>query len=246
MSSLLVLLSLLKVISGYTIFSSYQSGYPLYPYTYSYTRPLLQHNFGVYPNVFFSSAIKSPLATQVRGSSETVAFAKPLEDPCQSSPCGSHSSCFSRAGSAVCTCPQGWTGDAYAATGCHPPTCRATADCGVGQACHDGVCVQACSARSCGLDAECLVLGHKTRQCFCPAGYTGNPLVKCSAIIQESSEVSIGNFKIAAAEQLKPGIVQEVQSTPKTSGFQNSKISPVLKRLRAKTRGVQPSGVLVV
>lgn len=260
-----IVLSILNLTAGYIVYTNPYSGHPAVaaPYAYrTFSSRLVQPNYGLsfnqriypinqgfYQNLYLPRTFLSANQPTNRDTVQISSLAKQITDPCSPSPCGANASCSASKGAAkaVCSCPDGWQGDAYAATGCQPeqPSCNTTADCSQGLTCMDSVCVRACAVGSCGVDADCRMLGHLRRQCFCPAGYTGNPLVQCSALTQVKSVTFDAPEKIQPEPQ--PGIVQEsLAAKSSTFDFMNSKISPVLLSLRAKTRGVQPSGVLVV
>ena len=54
--------------------------------------------------------------------------------------------------------------------------CRSNSDCAPKEACHNTKCVDPCN---CGPGAYCEVIQH-TPLCYCPEGYSGNPLKRCN------------------------------------------------------------------
>nr|XP_027235379.1 neurogenic locus notch homolog protein 3-like [Penaeus vannamei] len=67
-----------------------------------------------------------------------------------------------------CSCQPGYFGNPY--EGCRPE-CTVNSDCPPSRACINNKCVNPCPG-SCGLNADCRVLGHQP-SCYCPPGYTG-------------------------------------------------------------------------
>lgn len=98
-----------------------------------------------------------------------------LVDPCRDScnPCGPNSKCRAVGETASCQCDSGYIGS--------PPNCRPecviNADCAAQLACINNKCQNPCEG-SCGVGAECHVIGH-TVSCVCPPLYTGNAFVQC-------------------------------------------------------------------
>uniref|UniRef100_A0A8D8VM32 Neurogenic locus Notch protein n=1 Tax=Cacopsylla melanoneura TaxID=428564 RepID=A0A8D8VM32_9HEMI len=96
--------------------------------------------------------------------------------PCQSYPCGPNAICRERHGVGSCVCLPEYFGDPY--TGCRPE-CVMNSDCPRTRACVNNKCVDPC-VQTCGIHAECKVV-HHIPNCFCPPGFTGNPLSSCYA-----------------------------------------------------------------
>lgn len=81
---------------------------------------------------------------------------------CMSGACGSHGTCSDASGTAECVCAEGYAGAA----------CAACAT-GFQDNDHDGSCLQACSASSCG-DREVCGDGTGAIRCACAAGLVGD------------------------------------------------------------------------
>ncbi len=79
----------------------------------------------------------------------------------------------------LCSCIQDYVGDPYTACG---PECVEDSNCAYILACLGGKCRDPCPG-SCGRQAECRVINH-VPSCYCPEGYTGNPLSSCREIIE--------------------------------------------------------------
>lgn len=97
--------------------------------------------------------------------------------PCNPSPCGSNALCKERNGAGSCICVEGYFGDPYA--GCRPE-CVTSNECAHDKACLNMKCRDPCPG-TCGVNAECSVINHNP-QCFCIAGYVGDPLTICRKI----------------------------------------------------------------
>lgn len=93
--------------------------------------------------------------------------------PCQPSPCGPYSQCRVVNEQAVCSCLPNYIGQ--------PPTCKpecvASTECPQNRACTNLKCTDPCIG-SCGRESYCKVLNHSPI-CSCPAGYTGDPFIRC-------------------------------------------------------------------
>lgn len=102
-------------------------------------------------------------------------------EACRIDSCGLNAQCISRAHQAMCTCPEGYAGNAHVE--CTrvqylPPApqaeCTRDDDCHVGYGCVNQRCVNPCTADVCGPSAFCHVEVHQP-VCRCPPGYSGNP-----------------------------------------------------------------------
>lgn len=95
------------------------------------------------------------------------------QNPCHLSPCGPFSNCRDQNGYAVCSCLANYIGS--------PPACRSecsvSTDCAPDKACVSLKCVDPCPG-TCGQNARCHVTKHSPI-CSCPAGYSGDPFVRC-------------------------------------------------------------------
>lgn len=59
--------------------------------------------------------------------------------------------------------------------------CNSNSECADSDTCYNGACVSPCLLEApCAVSAECYGKGHRA-ECRCPAGYNGNPYVKCQA-----------------------------------------------------------------
>ncbi|XP_058800730.1 neurogenic locus notch homolog protein 3-like isoform X2 [Phymastichus coffea] len=98
------------------------------------------------------------------------------EDPCQTA-CGSGANCKVRAHRAVCTCPEGWLGNALSR--CYPE-CQSHSECPAAKpACYYQKCANPCQAENvCGVHANCELRGF-TPVCSCPRDMTGDPFKYC-------------------------------------------------------------------
>lgn len=59
------------------------------------------------------------------------------------------------------------------------PECRFDSDCADYHNCENGVCVDPCLKKTCGINALCNATNHQA-VCLCISGYTGNPDVMCN------------------------------------------------------------------
>jgi hypothetical protein len=108
-------------------------------------------------------------------------------DPCASEPCSPRAICTveDQDRAHVCTCPPGFTGDAYYGV-CLPikkGECDHDDECADDKACYDHQCRSPCSppghrGRVCGTNAECHATLHRA-VCQCPYGWAGNPKETC-------------------------------------------------------------------
>lgn len=98
------------------------------------------------------------------------------QNPCIPSPCGPNSQCIVKGESPACSCLIEFIGT--------PPNCRpeciSNSECTPHLACINNKCKNPC-IESCGELAECRVVSHAPR-CNCPAGYTGDALIRCTPI----------------------------------------------------------------
>ena len=72
--------------------------------------------------------------------------------------------------------------------------CKVDNDCPLDQGCYSQQCQNPCHFRgSCGPNAQCTPYLHKPK-CFCPQGFTGNPLLACTEIplCQRNDECPVG------------------------------------------------------
>ena len=100
-------------------------------------------------------------------------------DPCKVLQCGPNAICQTSAHIAVCLCPKGFQRDARTG-GCTRAECLSDTDCSTDKRCGTrGLCVNPCSVPgACGRNAQCSVRNHAAK-CSCPAGFVGNPKVRC-------------------------------------------------------------------
>lgn len=100
----------------------------------------------------------------------------PVLNPCYPSPCGANSQCRPVNGEAICSCLPQFVGNPPK---CHPE-CTENSDCPADRACINLKCANPCQ-NTCGIRAQCTVRNHNPI-CTCPAKYTGDPFIQCSAI----------------------------------------------------------------
>ena len=91
-------------------------------------------------------------------------------------PCGGNSRCFTEKHKAKCQCETGYTGDPY--VNCINIKCTSNSDCPKTHLCQQEKCIDICMKIPCGNNATCRAVNHR-RDCRCPAGYEGDPQVKC-------------------------------------------------------------------
>lgn len=103
----------------------------------------------------------------------------PPVQPCQPSPCGPYSQCREVNEHAVCSCIANYIG---APPACRPE-CSVSSECAQDKACVNLRCVDPCPG-TCGNEAVCKVTNHNPI-CSCPAGYSGDPFVRCAPWQQE-------------------------------------------------------------
>ncbi|KAF2350559.1 hypothetical protein FHG87_018688, partial [Trinorchestia longiramus] len=60
--------------------------------------------------------------------------------------------------------------------------CENSDDCSFDRTCFNKLCINVCDGDLCGFSAVCSVEYHRPK-CRCPPGTTGNPNVKCSALL---------------------------------------------------------------
>lgn len=98
-------------------------------------------------------------------------------DPCSvNNPCSNNAVCFSNQHKAECRCPPGLEGDPYVK--CETQGCKVDTDCPKDHTCLKNQCTDACAHSNCANDTICYPQDHKGL-CKCPAGYEGDPTVKC-------------------------------------------------------------------
>ena len=106
-------------------------------------------------------------------------------DECTEQICHTSAVCENTQGSYKCICPQNTVGDAYAEPGCRKPSeCYKNDDCADNLSCANGKCIDPCSLKTCGPNAQCHVNEHEA-ECHCPQGHLGNP-----------EDKSIGCFRV--------------------------------------------------
>lgn len=102
-----------------------------------------------------------------------------IKDVCSLSPsvCGPFSQCKDFGDIPICSCLPGYLG--------HPPNCKPECllddECPSIKSCLDQKCVDVCADKTCGLNAECLVIRH-VPLCFCLPEHSGDPFIECSRI----------------------------------------------------------------
>lgn len=103
-----------------------------------------------------------------------------IRKPCEPSPCGFNAICRENNGVGSCTCLPDYLGDPY--EGCRPE-CTQNSDCPTRMACVGLKCRDPCPG-TCGVNAQCQSINHLPI-CTCIPGYTGNPFMHCSPIIED-------------------------------------------------------------
>lgn len=96
-----------------------------------------------------------------------------IKSPCEPNPCGPFATCRDSAGSAICSCREGYFG---APPRC-APECAINEDCPNDKACVRERCVDPCIG-SCGSNTECRPMNHLAI-CTCLPGHRGNSFVGC-------------------------------------------------------------------
>lgn len=114
----------------------------------------------------------------------------PIKHPCNPTPCGPNSQCREFNGQAICSCLQGYIGS--------PPACRpecvSSSDCLLNRACINQKCIDPCPG-TCGLNALCQVINHNAI-CSCPPRYSGDPFIRCQAVIGKANLLICPNNEI--------------------------------------------------
>ena len=121
-------------------------------------------------------------------------------NPCEvPGACGPLAQCVPSQHKAVCVCPPRTTGDPY--VNCNPLECIGHGDCAADLSCISNKCVNPCSIPGvCGKNAGCTPKAH-LHQCFCQAGFTGDPNLGCTLITTCTVETDC-----PAGEQCNGGI----------------------------------------
>lgn len=99
--------------------------------------------------------------------------ALPPANPCEPSPCGSHSICRVIGDRPTCSCQPDFVG---APPNCRPE-CVTSSECDQQAACINQKCRNPCEG-TCGLGAECRVINHNPI-CSCSRGLIGDPFEQC-------------------------------------------------------------------
>lgn len=117
---------------------------------------------------------------------------------CSRNPCGTNAICQETLGGRpVCSCPPGHSGNPLSY--CRRGECADHIECGLSQACQNGVCINPCVGK-CGTNAHCEVLNH-VAQCSCPARYRGDPFSYCTPI--DPGEITSRSFSHGQTQSLK-------------------------------------------
>ncbi|CAL4065693.1 unnamed protein product, partial [Meganyctiphanes norvegica] len=65
-----------------------------------------------------------------------------------------------------------------------PVGCESSHHCPYENTCINRLCLNVCHPGLCGDDADCQTVGHRP-SCLCPPGTTGNPTIKCTALLAD-------------------------------------------------------------
>lgn len=94
-------------------------------------------------------------------------------NPCN---CGPNAQCRIKEHKPVCTCEQGYDGNPEIS--CTKIGCSSDSECSGTHSCINRQCVPVCSAETCGDNAECFGIHHRSI-CECPSGLSGDPKLSC-------------------------------------------------------------------
>lgn len=131
-------------------------------------------------------------------------------NPCSTpGSCGAGAQCRAEKHRAVCFCPPRYTGNPL--TSCTALECLGHNECPSDMSCVTNRCVNPCSiAGVCGKNAGCTPQAH-LHQCFCQAGFTGDPNLGCTTITYCAVETDC-----PAGEQCSGGVcVRKSHDHPK-------------------------------
>ncbi|GLH00238.1 Uncharacterized protein GBIM_06672, partial [Gryllus bimaculatus] len=120
-------------------------------------------------------------------------------NPCN---CGANAKCLVQNHRPVCSCEEGFEGNANIA--CHTVGCRSDSECDSGKACVNGHCVNPCLVKDpCGVNAECYAFGNRA-ECRCRSGYRGNPYFRCYVVGCRSNNDCPGDRACVNAQCVDP------------------------------------------
>lgn len=107
------------------------------------------------------------------------------KDPCNPSPCGPNSQCKIQRNKAICSCLKEFIGKA---PNCRPE-CVLSSDCDASKSCVNRKCVDPCSRKACGIDADCYVKNH-IAVCQCPENYIGDAFYRCIPLPERDNKIN--------------------------------------------------------
>lgn len=133
------------------------------------------------PFVQCSQYVEPPLRPECTNdeecSNDKACINQKCTNPCTGGICVIDSECHVQKHRAVCTCQDGFTGNAQ--LGCYKIGCRSDSECQPTEACVNRECTDPCKITHCGVNAICKAdYNHKAR-CHCLENYKGNPLINC-------------------------------------------------------------------
>ena len=109
-------------------------------------------------------------------------------NPCLvNDPCAANAECYASRHKAFCRCPSGLKGDGFSE--CIYVGCRINSECPFDRGCINTQCVDPCIYEDpCSPSAECVNIDHEPK-CRCPAGFTGDPKIRCVPIYEPECRI---------------------------------------------------------
>lgn len=139
------------------------------------------------PNFFGSPEVQCRLQEEIKPKVECTQDSECTNDkacinnqcvnPCTRNVCGQNAECRPQLHRAVCTCNNGFTGNAQSV--CFEIGCRSDSECAPIQACVNRECIDPCSYTSCGINAYCKVDRDHRARCYCLDNFRGDPFIRC-------------------------------------------------------------------
>ncbi|XP_047739045.1 uncharacterized protein LOC108675679 isoform X3 [Hyalella azteca] len=93
----------------------------------------------------------------------------------------------------------------------NPTGCEGNSECTFGTTCFNRLCMDICFQGLCGINADC-VTGKNRPACVCPPGTTGNPTIKCTAML-----IDIVETYPPVPEPSDPAIDEPIEASSITS-----------------------------